>query len=115
MGFWQVFSDESHRPKVTATSHAPRADQSVDIEGIFGQSPSLLKMAEGGLLLRGIFTGEVPEKGSAIIAAQGKQPKLYIVGDRLPNGSTLIAVHDAQVVLEKAGEQSMLPLPTSRL
>ncbi len=115
VGLWQAISILPNPQQITSTGAAPRAEQTIDIESLFGKAPSLLKITEGGLLLRGIFTSSTPETGSAIIGTQGKPPKLYIVGDRLPNGTTLVAVHDEQVVLEKAGEQSMLLLPASRL
>lgn len=114
-GFFRVISAPAV-PVAGMSGSAPRADATAaDLTTLFGKTPALLKVAEGGLLLRGIFTSATPETGSAIIAATGQQPKLYVVGDRLPNGTTLVAVHDQQVVLEKAGEQSMLSLPQSHL
>ena len=114
--FFRVLSAGPHLPTVGMSGGAPRANiPTQDFAGLFGTAPSLLKVAEGGLLLRGIFASGTPETGSAIIATHGHKPKLYVVGDHLPNGTKLIAVHEHQVVLEKGGEQSMLSLPLSRL
>lgn len=114
--FFHVISSAPTLPNAGMTGSAPRATfTGTNIADLFGKTPSLLKVAEGGLSLRGIFASATPESGSAIIAATGQKPKLYVVGDHLPNGTVLVAVHEQQVVLEKAGEQSMLSLPLSRL
>lgn len=118
MTFFRVLSvgPSHYHSTVSLKGTAPRASvPAQDISTLFGKAPALLKVSEGGLLLRGIFATASPERGSAIIGSQGQKPKLYVVGDRLPNGTTLVAVHEQQVVLEKAGEQSMLSLPESRL
>ena len=115
-GFFHVLTATPTAPSVGISNSAPRAmTPASDIATLFGKTPDLLKAAEGGLSLRGVFMSASPELGSAIIGLKGQQPKLYIVGDKLPNGTTLVAVHEEQVVLEKAGEQSMLSLPQSRL
>lgn len=114
--FFRVLTGTPSIPSMGVTGSAPRAmAPATDIATLFGKTPALLKVAEGGLSLRGIFMSATPETGSAIIGLSGQQPKLYIVGDKLPNGTTLVAVHEQQVVLEKAGEQSMLSLPQTRL
>ena len=115
-GFFRVVTGTPTIPTMGLKNSAPRAMATdADIAALFGKTPDLLKVAEGGLSLRGIFMSATPEMGSAIIGLKGQKPKLYIVGDKLPNGTTLVAVHEEQVVLEKAGEQSMLSLPQSRL
>lgn len=114
--FFSVLVSTPTLPTMGVTGSAPRAiAPAADIATLFGKTPALLKVAEGGLSLKGIFMSATPETGSAIIGLSGQSPKLYVVGDRLPNGTTLVAVHEQQVVLEKAGEQSMLSLPQTRL
>lgn len=114
--FFRVLSGTPTIPPMGFSGSAPRAvAPAADIASLFGKTPDLLKVAGGGLFLRGVFTSATPETGSAIIGLTGQQPKLYIVGDKLPNGTVLVAVHEQEVVLEKAGEQSMLSLPQTRL
>ncbi|MFI4956043.1 MAG: type II secretion system protein N [Gammaproteobacteria bacterium] len=115
-GFFHVLTGNPTASTMGLSHSAPRAmAPTADMTTLFGKTPDLLKVAEGGLSLRGIFMSATPEAGSAIIGLKGQKPKLYIVGDKLPNGTTLVAVHEQQVVLEKSGEQSMLSLPQTRL
>jgi hypothetical protein len=56
-----------------------------------------------------------PLNGSAVIGASGRKPLLQVVGDVMPGGVKLKEVHQDYVVLEQAGEQTVLRLPKKSL
>ncbi len=63
------------------------------------------------LQLRGVIAEEDPERGVAIIADNRGRDQLYRVGQQVPGGARLHAVHAEQVVLNRAGSLESLRLP----
>ena len=62
------------------------------------------------LSLKGLYSGEEPELGSAIIAMPGKKDRVYSVGDKLPGGAILAGVYSDRVVLDRNDELEVLKL-----
>jgi type II secretory pathway component PulC len=67
------------------------------------------------LKLMGVFATQDSTQGSAVISVSGQKPKLVAVGDSMPGGIKLIEVYPDRIVLEHAGEQSVLRLPKKSL
>lgn len=63
------------------------------------------------LQLRGVIAEDDPERGVAIIADNRGRDQLYRVGQQVPGGARLHAVHAEQVVLNRAGSLESLRLP----
>ncbi len=63
------------------------------------------------LQLRGVIAEDDPERGVAIIADNRGRDELYRVGQQVPGGARLHAVHAEQVVLNRAGSLESLRLP----
>jgi len=53
------------------------------------------------LELQGVFTSEMPEHASAIVAQTGKDGILYFPGDRLPGNAILSAIFDDHILLKR--------------
>ncbi len=53
------------------------------------------------LELQGVFTSELPERASAIVAQTGKDGTLYFPGDRLPGNAILSAIFDDHILLKR--------------
>jgi general secretion pathway protein C len=87
--------------------------------GIEGQRQQKKKKVEAApetrlkLTLHGVFVGEMPEKGSAIIGqANGKQ-LFYKANQSISSGAVLKEVHPAHVVLMRNGRREVLRFPKS--
>ncbi len=63
------------------------------------------------LELRGVMATESSELARAIIAAKGSEETLYKVGDSLPGGAALHAIHADRVILRRNGRFETLRLP----
>jgi general secretion pathway protein C len=53
------------------------------------------------LELQGVFTSELPEHASAIVAQTGKDGILYFPGDRLPGNAILSSIFDDHILLKR--------------
>jgi type II secretory pathway component PulC len=86
-------------------------------EALFGEYQGSKPLQETGLNLQlsAVFAMGDPTKGSAVISASGRKPLLQVVGDVMPGGVKLKEVHTDYVVLEQAGQQSILRLPKKSL
>jgi type II secretory pathway component PulC len=105
-------------PEVNLTE-APGPDKSeVQYAALFGPLDAKDKpLQESGLnaQLLGVFATQDPSQGSAVISISGRKPSLVPVGERLPGGILLKEVYPDYIVLEQAGERSILRLPVKRL
>jgi len=63
------------------------------------------------LVLKGTFTHAENEKASALIAPSNKKTDRYFVGDQVPGGAELVAVHRGEVILRRNGQDESLKLP----
>jgi general secretion pathway protein C len=63
------------------------------------------------LELRGTITATEERQALAIIAERGGQERVYFVGDAVPGGATLHAVHLDRVLLRRSGRLEALRLP----
>lgn len=66
------------------------------------------------LTLRGIVGSTVPALATAVIAGQGQQDVGYHVGDTLPGGGVLDAIHADHVVIRNQGRRESLALSDKR-
>lgn len=112
-GLWRAWHHVPTEPAVQdmqAPAYSSQADQ------IFGsyQTP-LAQTTSEKLTLQGIFMGASSTAGSAIIALRGHTGHLYVVGDTLPGGAILSAVHASEVDLDVQGQRSTLVLPKKHL
>lgn len=112
-GLWRALTHEINLPE---RSTLAVVEQTREAERIFGvyQAPLALAATEK-LALQGVFTSSDPQSGSAIIATKGQPGKLYVVGDAVPGGARLIAVHESEIALDVNGQQSILKLPEKHL
>jgi len=60
--------------------------------------------------LKGLYSGEEPEFGSAIIAVPGRPDRVYQVGDKLPGGAVIAGVYHDRVVIDRNGQLEVLKL-----
>jgi general secretion pathway protein C len=67
------------------------------------------------LELKGIYSDPKQEMGSAIIAVPGQTDAVYLVGDTLPGGATVLDIYEDRVILKRAGQREVLMLPQRRL
>lgn len=82
---------------------------------LFGQSPA----AGGGgvpntsltLVLTGVIAAPDEKKGLAMIGTANNSIELKMVGDSLPGGARLHAVHVDRVLIDRGGSIEALPLP----
>ncbi|HUG98499.1 MAG TPA: type II secretion system protein GspC [Gammaproteobacteria bacterium] len=65
------------------------------------------------LELRGTITASVEQDALAIIAERGGDERVYSVGDAVPGGASLHAVHFDRVLLRRGGRLEALRLPRS--
>jgi general secretion pathway protein C len=63
------------------------------------------------LELLATFVAEGTGDSTAIIAQRGRQGLLYDIGEDVPGDATLVEVHDAHVVLRRAGVRETLHFP----
>ncbi|MFI4954787.1 MAG: type II secretion system protein N [Gammaproteobacteria bacterium] len=108
---------------VTSKSAAP-APTSIPIEKLaqlhlFGQNIeqdiNALPETTLQLTLKGIYSDPKQELGSAIIAVPGQSDEVYLAGDTLPGGATLLDIYEDRVILRRAGQLEVLMLPQRRL
>lgn len=83
---------------------------------LFGQSPAAA--GPGGvpttslsLVLSGVIAAPDEKKGMAMIGTAANNIELKSVGDSLPGGARLHAVHVDRVLIDRAGSIEALPLP----
>lgn len=112
-GLWRTFT---HIPSIQTTAMPAQQHITRDADHIFGvyQAPLSLAATEK-LALQGVFTATDPHSGSAIISTKGQQGKLYVVGDAVPGGATLIAVREFEIELDVNGQHSIVKLPEKHL
>lgn len=67
------------------------------------------------LTLRGVFHSRVPERALVIISRGNQGEDFYRVGDELPGGATLTAIHPDRVILRREGRHETLSLPQDRI
>lgn len=110
-------------PQIRTTATAPVPVRNVvDVPSIlranlFGQAPAAA--AAGGdapltsmqLVLTGVVAADDEKLGLAMIGAAANSVELKKVGDPLPGGARLHAVHVDRVLLDRAGSIEALPLP----
>ena len=65
------------------------------------------------LELRGTIAASDEQRALAIIAERGGDERVYFLGDAIPGGATLHAVHMDRVLLRRAGRLEALRLPRS--
>jgi general secretion pathway protein C len=65
------------------------------------------------LELRGTVAASDEKRALAIIAERGGAERVYFLGDAVPGGATLHAVHTDRVLLRRAGRLEALRLPRS--
>jgi general secretion pathway protein C len=65
------------------------------------------------LELRGTVAASDEKRALAIIAERGGAERVYFIGDAVPGGATLHAVHPDRVLLRRAGRLEALRLPRS--
>ncbi|MEW6766117.1 MAG: type II secretion system protein GspC [Pseudomonadota bacterium] len=94
---------------------APRWAETINTAALWGQPAiSVSTQAQDTrlpLTLRGVLAGA----GLALISASGQAERVYRVGDDLPGGARLRAVHEDHVLLERAGVLERLMLPKREL
>jgi len=82
---------------------------------LFGQSPpaagSEAPLTSMPLVLTGVVAAGDEKMGLAMIGAAANSIEMKRVGDVLPGGATLHAVHVDRVLLERGGAIEALPLP----
>lgn len=112
----RVLTGQPATPEVSV-SVQPEEKLKPQFEAFFGAYYGNKPLQETGLnfQLTAVFAMDDPLKGSAVISASGRKPMLQIVGDQLPGGVTLKEIHSDYVVLEQAGQQSVLRLPKKTL
>lgn len=97
----------------------PRRDKpQIQYDALYGvYKGSNLPLQETALQakLLGIFATQDPFSGSAVISVSGRQSTLVPVGKRVANGIIIKEVYPDYVVLEEAGERSVLRLPKKGL
>jgi general secretion pathway protein C len=109
-------------PRGTATADAVSVDRIVNAR-LFGQPSADAPMqvveqvdapdTQLSLELRGTVTASEEQRGMAIIAERGGAERVYFIGDALPGGASLHAVHLDRVLLRRAGRLEALRLPRS--
>lgn len=129
---WLLFpsSEPTDLPPIQAASRATAPDPGsrFSIERIvdahlFGkvstESPVLAVEQEDApdtqlsLELRGTITASEEQSALAIIAERGGAERVYFVGDAVPGGASLHAVHFDRVLLRRGGRLEALRLPRS--
>jgi general secretion pathway protein C len=65
------------------------------------------------LELRGTITASEEQRALAIIAERGGAERVYFLGDAVPGGASLHAVHNDRVLLRRGGQLEALRLPRS--
>jgi general secretion pathway protein C len=109
-------------------SAAPAAGMDISVDRIvnahlFGEldaeAPVLVAEQEDApdtqlsLELRGTIAASEDSKALAIIAERGGSERVYFIGDAVPGGASLHAVHLDRVLLRRAGQLEALRLPRS--
>lgn len=65
------------------------------------------------LVLHGVFIADDPNLSTAIIAPKNQKGDVYKVGNRLPGGSTLSAVHGDHVLIQRGTRVEKLGFPAN--
>jgi type II secretory pathway component PulC len=102
--------------RATATAD-PVAD--IIAAGLFGapaqttSGDEMLPQSSAALILRGVFTGQTPEQGSAILELPDGSTRVARVGDSLGDGAVLERIYPDRVVLNRNGLQEYLSFPSA--
>lgn len=72
-----------------------------------------LPQSSAQLILRGVFTGQTPDQGSAIIELPDGSTRMVRAGGSLDNGVVLQRIYPGRVVLNRNGLQESLSFPTA--
>ncbi len=72
------------------------------------RQPKTLPKTQLKLVLSGTFTHHDSNKASALIGSNSRQSKRYRIGDTLPGGAELVAVHKGSVTLRREGQDELL-------
>ncbi len=97
--------------QTSASPPTPRWAETINAAALWGR-PAITDGTQAQdtrlpLTLRGVLAGA----GLAMISASGQAERVYHVGDDLPGGARLRAVHADHVLLERAGVLERLSLP----
>jgi general secretion pathway protein C len=118
-----LVADLAGPPATDSLSSTPPAEpvrNVVDVPSIlranlFGQSPpaagSAAPLTSMQLILAGVIAASDEKLGLAMIGATASSIEMKMVGDSLPGGARLHAVHVDRVLLERGGAIEALPLP----
>lgn len=102
------------------SSDAPALRNTVDVAavlraGLFGQSAAAggadAPLTSMRLMLSGVVAAEDEKLGLALIGTAANDIEMRKVGDSLPGGAKLHAVHVDRVLLDRGGAIESLPLP----
>lgn len=104
----------------------PRSERGERIAGLhlFGRAAPLDAVDEApidapetrlNLTLRGVFHSRAQDRALVIIGRGNQGEDFYRVGDELPGGATLSAIHPDRVILRREGRHETLSLPQERL
>jgi general secretion pathway protein C len=111
-------SDDGEAAGVPAMGEAaPAYDlQAIVNAHLFGMAaasgdPNDAPATTANLLLSGTLAGPEPERGWAIIGANGQPARVYATGTSLPGGAKLFAVYPDRVILDRNGSRESLLLP----
>lgn len=130
---WLLFPapEPGELPPVQSTARAPsETATSVSIDRIVdahlfgearqdgGEAVALVEQEDApdtqlSLELRGTVAASDEQRALAIIAERGGDERVYFLGDAIPGGATLHAVHMDRVLLRRAGKLEALRLPRS--
>jgi general secretion pathway protein C len=110
------------RTAPSATADRVSIDRIVDAQ-LFGKADTEAQVAlveqddapdtQLSLELRGTVAASDERRALAIIAERGGAERVYFIGDAVPGGATLHAVHMDRVLLRRAGRLEALRLPRS--
>jgi len=128
---WQALPVETTRapavsmePRASATADRPDRGRELAAMGLLGRAEPLERAAvvpvnapetRLNLTLRGLYYSARQESAMAIIGAGNNSETFYRVGDNLPGGATISAIHADRVILMRSGRHETLTLPDQRL
>lgn len=79
------------------------------------QAPISAPETRLNLTLRGLVALETKDAALAIIAQSGGEERGYRVGEKVPGGALLYAIHADRVILERGGRFETLTLPREKM
>lgn len=114
-----LHSSTVSRPADASVDHMAQMIADIPHQHVFGQTldqDNVASITSMPIKLTGIVVSSnnvSPSK--AIISESGQPGKIYEVGDTLPSGIKVYAIHENDVVFENAGRLEKLPMQRSRL